>query len=79
MHITSFKNKNVWCVQTILDHLYINCDLLSSVSFVHVNMLEDFETHHPIFARFLQTVYAIEKSLASFNVQSRIGMNQSVI
>ena len=35
--------------------------------------------HHLIFALFLQTVYAIEKLLADFNVQPRIGMNQSLI
>ena len=35
------------------------------------------KTHHHIFALFLQTVYAIEKLLAGFNVQPRIGMNQS--
>ena len=28
---------------------------------------------------FLQTVYAIEKLLAGFNVQPRIGMNQSLV
>ena len=32
-----------------------------------------------IIAHFLQTVYAIEKLLAGFNVQPRIGMNQSLI
>ena len=42
-------------------------------------ILEDFETHHHIFAFFLQTVHAIEKLLARFNVQPRIGMNQSLI
>ena len=35
--------------------------------------------HHHIFALFLQTVYAIEKLLAGFKVQLRIGMNQSLI
>ena len=35
--------------------------------------------HHHIFALFLLTVYAIEKLLAGFNVQPRIGMNQSLI
>ena len=34
---------------------------------------------HHIFALFLQTVYAIEKLLADFNVQPRIGMNQLLI
>ena len=38
------------------------------------NILEDFEMHHHIF-----DVYAIEKLLAGFNVQPRIGMNQSLI
>ena len=42
-------------------------------------ILEDFKTHQHIFALFLQTVYAIEKLLAGFNVQPRIGMNQSLI
>ena len=41
--------------------------------------VEDFENVHHIFALFLQTVYAIEKLLAGFNVQTRIGMNQSLI
>ena len=35
--------------------------------------------HHNIFALFLQTVYAIEKLLVGFDVQPRIGMNQSLI
>ena len=35
--------------------------------------------HQHIFALFLQTVCAIEKLLAGFNVQPRIGMNQSLI
>ena len=35
--------------------------------------------HHHIFAFFLQIVYAIEKLLTGFNVQPRIGMNQSLI
>ena len=42
-------------------------------------ILEDFENASPYFALFLQTVYAIEKLLAGFNVQPRIGMNQSLI
>ena len=37
------------------------------------------KTHHHIFALFLQTVYAIEKLFTGFNVQPRIGMNQSLI
>ena len=35
--------------------------------------------HHHIFALFLQTVYVIEKLMADFYVQPRIGMNQSLI
>ena len=35
--------------------------------------------HHHIFALSLQTVYAIEKFLAGFNVQPRIGMDHSLI
>ena len=35
--------------------------------------------HHHFFAFFLQTAYAIEKLIACFNVQPRIGMNQSLI
>ena len=35
--------------------------------------------HHHIFAFFLRTVYAFEKLPASFNLQPRIGMNQSLI
>ena len=52
-------------------HMYKNFDY---------NKLEDFEDASPYFALFLQTVYAIEKLLASLNVQSRIGtcMNQSL-
>ena len=38
-----------------------------------------FKTHHHHFAIFSQMVYAIEKLLASFNVQLKIGMNQSLI
>ena len=41
------------------------------------NILEDFENASPYFCFFfLQTVHAIEKLLADFNVQPRIGMNQ---
>ena len=39
----------------------------------------DFENASTYFALFLQTVYAIEKLLAGFNVQPRMGMNQSFI
>ena len=35
--------------------------------------------HYHIFAFFLQTVFAIEKLLASLNVQPRIGMSQSLM
>ena len=35
--------------------------------------------HHHIFVLFLQTINAVEKLLAGFNVQPRIGMNQSLI
>ena len=42
-------------------------------------MLEDLENASPYFALFLQTVYAIEKLLAGFNVQPKIGMNKSLI
>ena len=35
--------------------------------------------HHHIFALFLQGVYAIDKLLAGFNVQPRIGMKKSLI
>ena len=42
-------------------------------------ILEDFENASPYVCTFLQTVYAIEKLLAGFNVQPRIGMNQSFI
>ena len=43
------------------------------------NILEDFEKASPYVCTFLQTVYVIEKLLAGFNVQPRIGMNQSLI
>ena len=46
---------------------------------LYVYILEDFENASLYFALFLQTVYAIEKLLAGFNVQPRIGMNQSFI
>ena len=42
-------------------------------------ILEDFENALPYFFTSLQTVHAIEKFLAGFNVQPRIGMNQSLI
>ena len=41
-------------------------------------ILEDFENASPYFFTFLQTVYDIEKLLPGFNVQPRIGMNQSL-
>ena len=47
--------------------------------FRHYNILEDFKTHHHNFAIFSQTVNANEKLLAAFNVQFKIGMNQSLI
>ena len=43
------------------------------------NILEDFETQHHNFAILSQTVNAIEKVLAAFNVQLKIGMNQSLV
>ena len=49
------------------------------ISILIVSILEDFENASPYFALFLQTVYAIEKLLAGFNVQPIIGMNQSLI
>ena len=43
-------------------------------------ILEDFENASPYFCTFLANrIYAIEKLLAGFNVQPRIGMNQSLI
>ena len=42
-------------------------------------ILDDFENASPNFSLFLQTVNAIEKLFAGFNVQPRIGMNQSLI
>ena len=35
--------------------------------------------HHHKFAIFLQTVNAIEMLLRAFNVQRKVGMNQSLI
>ena len=44
------------------------------------NILEDFENASPYICTFhAKLVYAIEKLLAGFNVQPRIGMNQSFI
>ena len=43
------------------------------------HILEDFENPSQIFTLFLQAVYAIVKLLVGFNVQPRIGMNQSLI
>ena len=46
----------------------------------YISILEDFDSVSPyVCTFFLQTVYAIEKLLAGFNVQPRIGMNQSLI
>ena len=42
------------------------------------DILEDFETHHHIFAFFLQTVYVIEKLLTGLNVLPGFGMNSSL-
>ena len=44
-----------------------------------INILEDFENASPFFVLFLHTVYVIEKLYAGFNVQPRIGLNQSLI
>ena len=41
--------------------------------------LRTLKAHHHIFALFLQTVYAIEKLPAGFNVQPKFGMNQLLI
>ena len=49
----------------------------SVYSDINTYILEDFLTHHNNFAIFSQTVNAIEKLLAAFNVQLKIGMNQS--
>ena len=41
---------------------------------LHYSILEDLENASQYSCTFLQTVYAIEKLLAGFNVQPRIGM-----
>ena len=43
------------------------------------SILDGFENASLYFAIFLQTVYSIEKFLTGFNVQPRIGMDQSLI
>ena len=45
----------------------------------NVYLLEHVENASQYFALFLQTVYAIEKLLAGFSGQPRIGVNQSLI
>ena len=66
--------------KTVFKNLYLIslCERLKFTS-VEIIYLRTLKTHHHIFAFFLQTVYAIEKLLAGFNVQPRIGMNQSLI
>ena len=54
-------------------------DTVCQIKYYYNNILEDFENASPYFCTFLQTVYAIEKLLADFNVQPRIGINQSLI
>ena len=49
------------------------------MTFLLCRLLEDFENASPYFCSFLQTVYAIEKLLAGYIVQNRIGMKQSLI
>ena len=44
-----------------------------------LSILEDFDNVSPYSALFLQNVYAIEKLLLGFNVQPKIGMNESLI
>ena len=48
--------------------------MVATYNFGSVYILEDFENASPYFCTFLQTVYAIEKLLAGFNVQTIIGM-----
>ena len=55
------------------------CMVTSASATSQVYILEDFENASPYFCTFLQNVYAIEKLLAGFNVQPRIGINQSLI
>ena len=50
--------------------------MIINTTFVYLTTLK---MHHYIFALFLQTLFAIEKLLAGFSVQPRIGMNQWLI
>ena len=45
----------------------------------YISHVSKYTSVQHIFELFLQTVYAMEKLLAGFNVQPRIGMNQSLI
>ena len=60
----------------MLELMVINLYQIPQTSFIYYRNLK---MHHHIFTLFLQTIYAIEKLLTGFNVQPRIGMNQSLI
>ena len=70
-----------WCL-VVVGRLFLivpwGCLRFVIVVFPDHTHLLFLKTHHHIFALFLQTVYAIEKLLACFNVQPRTGMNQSI-
>ena len=57
----------------VIKGIFVNILLLKT--FVALYILEDFENASPYF----RTCLAIEILLAGFNVQPRIGMNQSLI
>ena len=67
------KSVSVFMITSI--RLYVMLSHPCSREFI----LEDFENKYHTIALFLQTVYAIEKLLAGFNKQPRIGMNRSLI
>ena len=77
--------KAIKCSASLALYRFSRTRLINSLKHKHSIMYEYdplyriLKMHHHIFVLFLQTVYAIEKLLAGFNVQPSIGMNQSLL
>ena len=84
--LVALLNLSSWCL-VMVERLFLavprGCLRFVFVVFPdHTHLLFFKHVHHHtfcIYAHFSQTVYAIEKLLAGFNVQPRIGMNLSFI
>ena len=79
LYLPLFPSLNLILLVLVTCKFFRMISLLNAIQNAIGYILEDFKTHHHIFALFLKTVNAIEKLFAGFNMQPRIGMKQSLI